>query len=75
MEHQFYKDKYIIALYDRSDYLRFVFDSPKEIAEFENSDVRNVYSRISKIRHSKHHYMKINGIKLKMYLIEIEDQE
>lgn len=68
-----YLGKYILAFYNRSDWLVAVFNNPYDMAISLNKPLSTTKSLISKLKSGKLKHAIINGQKCKLYLIEDEE--
>ena len=67
----YYKDKYILALYDVEDNLVDVFDNIHQLSEWLDSCVESVSCSVSRILKGSINYMIYKNQKFKVYAIEI----
>lgn len=78
---KFYKGKYGLAFYDKTDErFLYVFDNVKEILQFENREinrhtVHQVNKQLYKALKSEEHFIMLNGIVTRVYLVELEEDE
>ena len=71
-----YKNKYIIVIYGKDDYIKYLFDNPFEMAKSLNKKLSDVRSILSHIESGDNKYIAIKGEFLRLYLIEnIEEQD
>lgn len=70
MEDRLYKDKYLIALYDKDDFLFLVASNVKELAELTNKKYDCIQSTLS------HRIGKliVDGVKYTIHLIPDEER-
>lgn len=70
MKERLYKDKYLIALYDKDDFLFLVASNVKELAELTNKKYDCVQSTLS------HRLDKlfVNGVKYTIHLIPYDEE-
>jgi len=66
-----YKKKYIIALYNRFDYLYCVADNANDLSKIIHRSPNNINSSLA---HHIEHFI-VKGEKYRIYLIEFEEKE
>lgn len=70
MKERLYKDKYLIALYDKDDFLFLVASNVKELAELTNKNYDCIQSTLS---HRLNHLI-VDGVKNMIHLIPYDEE-
>ena len=77
---EFYRHKYLIALYDMNDYPVDVYDNVVPMAKALNKSINSTHSGISRafkkwIKGDGLHQLIINGVKCNVHFISMEDEK
>ena len=72
---QYYKGKYILALYDLDDQLIQVFDNVHQLADYFGRNYASVVSGVGRVLSGYFNYMKYDGKKYKVFAYEVDDEK
>lgn len=69
-----YKNRYIIALYDKDDELVTVLDNAAEFARYMSFSANIAWVTLNAVMNGKQKCVYLNGRPLSVYLIDMEDE-